>query len=177
MNHVPVIAPGACPGAHRNRTRQVLRHLARLAVAAVIVGLPGCGLFSTEHRVIGIINFDDSAWPLPRIPETATAGVPLEMAVWTLGICPLRQGDAEVEVDGRSAVVTPYDFLRTGDDFACPLIYRRFEHEATVVFEEPGTAEIVLVYSTGSTGELGPESHKGDGRKVYTVEVAEAGAT
>ena len=179
MNHLPIIAPGACLGAHRNRTRQVLRHLAGLAVAAVIVGLPGCGLFSPEHRVPGIIDFDDSAWPLPRIPETATAGVPLEMAVWTLDIGCIRQGDTEVEVDGRSAVVTPYDFLMTGDDVGCARYGPRFfEHEATVVFEEPGTAEIVLVYSTGPTGKpWHPESHKGDGRKVYTVEVVEAGAT
>lgn len=178
MNHLPIIPASTSPGAHPNRARQVLRHLARLAATIAIVGLPGCGLFSTEHRVIGIIDFDDSAWPLPRIPETATAGVPLEMVVSTMATGCYRQGGTEVEVDGRSAVVTPYDFLTTGGDAACPAPLGFFEHGATVVFEEPGTAEIVLVYSTGTTGKpWHTESHKGDGRKVYTVEVAEAGAT
>lgn len=83
-----------------------------------------------------------------------------------------RQGDTEVEVNGRSAVVTPYDILRTGDH-GCYDEGKFFEHRTTVVFEEPGTAEIVLVYST--SGANYPEGHKGDGRKVYTVEVAEAG--
>jgi len=173
MVHVPIIPPGPPPGAHPNRTRQVLRHLARMAVAVVIVGLTGC-LSVTEHRVIGIIDFDDSSWPLPRIPETATAGVPIEMTIWTMETGCYRQGDTEVEVDGRSAVLTPYDFLETGD-FGCPAYLFFFEHGATVVLEEPGTAEIVLVYSTGSTGRpWDPENHKGDGRKVYTVEVSPA---
>ena len=82
-----------------------------------------------------------------------------------------EQGNTEVEVNGRSAVVTPYDILTTGDH-GCFDIGNRFEHRTTVVFEEPGTAEIVLVYST--SGANYPGGHKGDGRKVYTVEVAEA---
>lgn len=47
-----------------------------------------------------------------------------------------------------------------------------FEHKASVVFPEPGTAEIALVYSTEGTWR--PEAQKGDGRKVYTVEVSPA---
>ena len=60
MYHVPIISPGPTPGPHPKRARQVLRRLARLAVAVVIVGLPGCGLSSperrVEHRVIGGID-------------------------------------------------------------------------------------------------------------------------
>ena len=165
MSHVPIIPHAATPSPHPKRSRQVLRRLARLAVA-VVIGLPGCGLFSPEDPVIGIIDFDHAAWPLPQIPETATAGVPLEMAIWTGGGGCYRQGYTEVEVDGRSAVVTPYDFRTTGGG-DCPLLLAIFEHRTTVVFKEPGTAEIVLVY----------RGERGVGRKAYTVEVAEAGST
>lgn len=173
MSHDLFIPHRPPPAAHPNRPRQVLRHLARLAVAVAIVGLPGCNRSSTdavEHRVIGTIDFSPGR-PLPQIPETATAGVPLEIVVTTRGAGCHRQGDTEVEVNGRSAVVTPYDILRTGDH-GCYDEGKFFEHRTTVVFEEPGTAEIVLVYSTGEANY--PEGHKGDGRKVYTVEVAEA---
>ena len=74
-----------------------------------------------HHQPDAIFN---GTMPEPRIPRTATAGVPIEMAV---------------------------------------------------VFEEPGTAEVVLVYSTRGLEWHKPEGHKGDGRKVFTVEVSEAG--
>ena len=173
MSHDLFIPHRPPPAAHPNRTRQVLRHLARLAVAVAIVGLPGCDSPRevVEHRVIGTIDFGPYGTP-PRIPETATAGVALEIVVTTRGAGCHKQGDTEVEVNGRSAVVTPYDILTTGYD-GCYDIGKHFEHRTTVVFEEPGTAEIVLVYSTSAANY--PEGHKGDGRKVYTVEVAEAG--
>ena len=44
---------------------------------------------------------------------------------------------------------------------------------ARVVFDEPGTAEIVLRYSTGSGWR--PQDYDGEGRRVFTVEVAAAG--
>lgn len=182
MNHVPIIPASTSPGPHPNPTRQVLRHLTRLAVAVVIVGLPGCGLSSPEepeHRVIGIIHFNGTM-PEPRIPRTATAGVPLEMAIWTGGGACYRQGDTEVAVNGRAAVVTPYD-LFTIADRDCPddgwcgtSPHALFDHRVTVVFEEPGTAEVALVYSTGLDW-YDPDGHEGDGRRVFTVEVSPAG--
>lgn len=171
MTHALFIPSAPSTGAHPKQARGALRRLARLAVAVAIVGLTGCGLFSTEHRVIGMASLDHSGWPLPQIPETATAGVPLEVVITTGGGGCHRQGDTEVEVNGRSAVLTPYDFLTTGYA-VCTDILVFFEHKAKVVFEEPGTAEVVLVYSTDGSS---PESHKGDGRKVYSVQVAEAG--
>lgn len=85
-------------------------------------------------------------------------------------------------VNGRAAVVTPYD-LFTIADRSCPAEGwcgtnpgALFEHKATVVFEEPGTAEVVLVYSTGrGWRDYRPEAHKGDGRKVFTVDVSPSG--
>ncbi len=154
--------------------RGALRLPGMLAVVIALVGLGGCGVVDpkTKHRVIGFIDFDDQHWPLPEVPETATAGVPIEMTIWTGETGCYGIGDTDVDVTGRTAEVTPYDYLTTGNH-ACTDHLAFFEHNATVVFPEPGTAEIVLVYSTDWARR--PEAHKGDGRKVYTVEVSPAG--
>lgn len=51
----------------------------------------------------------------------------------------------------------------------CTEELRFFEHTATLVFENPGTARVVLRYST-SGGRRNM-----DGRKVFGVEVLPAG--
>ncbi len=108
---------------------------------------------------------------LPEVPETATAGVPVEVTIWTVDLCGYRIGETEVAVTDRVAEVTPFDYL-TGDE-VCSLLYEgHFEHKAKVVFPEPGFANIVLVYST-AMGR--PESDNRDGRKVYSVKVSPAG--
>ena len=124
-------------------------------------------LVPDDASVIGYIDFSDIRGYEPQIPETATATVPLEMAVWTMGSGCHTGGDTEVAIEGRTAVVTPYDSLDFGAG-GCTEELKRFEHKATVVFSDPGIAEIVLRYSTNP-------SHKGVGRKVYTVEVSPAG--
>lgn len=123
-----------------------------------------------NHRVVGYIDFSDNYLPEFQIPETATANVPVEIAVWTLGGGCHDGGETEVAVNGRSAVVTPYDF-HSGHEI-CTDILQDFEHRTTVVFPNPGISEIVLRYSTRSGW---PSEHNMDGRKVYTVEVSPAG--
>ena len=171
MIHIPFIPSASSTRAHPKHARGALRPPGILALAVAIVGLTGCGLFSTEHRVIGIIDFDHSAWPLPEVPETATVGVPIEMTITTGGDGCYDIGETEVAVTGRIAEVTPFDYVTTGGG-VCVDLLAFFEHKATVVFPEPGTARIVLVYST-DWGR--PEVQEADGRKVYTVEVAPAG--
>ena len=117
--------------------------------------------------MIGVIEFGGEGWRLPEIPETATAGVPIEMTIWTGETGCYRNGETDVAVTGRITEVTPFDHVTTGN-VVCTNHLGWFEHKATVVFPEPGTAEIVLVYSTDW-------DHNGDGRKVYTVEVSPAG--
>ena len=187
MNHAPLNPPGPPAGAHTQSARSTIRHLTGLAVAIVTVALLGCDPRATDHHVIGLIPFDDPAysyWPLPQIPDTATAGVPLEMTIWTMySDCDgdMRGGETEVTALGRSAVVVPYDILTTYEggfpvtvnDPGCFGDLYDSEHKATVVFEEPGTAKIILLYSTDG-GHL-PEYFNADGRRVYTVEVTPAG--
>lgn len=177
MNPVP-FTPGVRSAAARpGRTRQVIRQLPVLAATIGVIALLGCeDPAPVEHRVIGIIDFDNPNWRLPQIPETATAMVPFEILVWTGGNSCHRAGGTQVSSWGRNAVVVPYDYRPfespTDNDLGCFTGRGLLRHSANVVFEEPGTAEIVLVYST--EGGWRPEHYKGDGRKVYTVEVAEA---
>ena len=167
MIHVPFIPSAPSARAHPERARGAPRLPGRLAAALAVVALGGCGVF--DSRVIGLIDFDDEGWPLPEIPETATAGVPIEMTIWTMETGCYRIGETEVAVAGRIAEVTPFDYVTTGA-FGCTDHLAFFEHKATVVFREPGTAEIVLRYSTWGR----PGDHNGDGRKVYAVEVVPA---
>ena len=74
---------------------------------------------------------------------------------------------AHDNVAGRRAEVTPYDF-QDRSAAGCTDELRRFEHMTTLVFQNPGTSEVVLRYSTN-------ELHNADGRKVFTVEVSPAG--
>ena len=171
MISVPFTPGIPSAGARPERKRQALRHLATLAVAIGAIGLLACeDPVSERGIVIGKIDFDDPAWPLPRIPETATVGVPVEIAVWTGGSGCYEYLDTRGGVDGRSATVIPHDYFIVG---GCSTHREFIEHRTTRIFDEPGTAEITLWFSDG--GAILREDHTGEGRKVYTVEVAEAG--
>lgn len=171
MNSVPFRPGTPSAGAQSGRGRQALRHLTGLAVAIGAIGLLGCeDPVSERGIVIGKIDFDDPAWPLPQIPDTATVGVPVEIAVWTGGSGCYEFAWTNGGVDGRSASVVPTDYFIVG---GCSSDRLFVEHRTTRVFDEPGTAEITLWFSDG--GAILREDHTGEGRKIYTVEVAEAG--
>ena len=165
-------APPAPPDTPTPKKLRPPRRPGILLLAIGAVALPACDA-GEEHRVVGYVDLTgDLANNEPQVPETATASVPMPITLWTTGGGCHRRGDTEVSVDGRSAVVTPYDFVRVGG-FVCTDILVVFEHRTTVVFDEPGTAQIVVRYSTGE--RFLPHDHDGAGRKVYTVEVAPAG--
>ena len=156
---------------HPIRKRPALRHLTKLAVAIGAAGLLACEEQELERgAVVGKIDFDDPTWPLPQIPETATVGAPVEIAVWTGGSGCYEYYRTAGGVDGRSAMVRPMDYFIVG---GCSTDREFVEHRTTRVFEEPGTAEITLWYSDG--GAISREDHNGEGRKVYTVTVSPAG--
>ena len=173
MNSVPFTPRVRSARAHPIRKRPVLRHLTKLAVAIGAIGLLACEDPAVESGiVVGKIDFDDPAWPLPQIPETATVGVPVEIAVWTGGSGCYEHYSTAGGVDGRSAWVRPVDIFTIG---GCSTDREFVEHRTTRIFEEPGTAEITLWYSDG--GAISREDHNGEGRKVYTVAVSPAGQT
>ena len=161
-----------CPSAraHPIRTRPVLLHLTKLVVAIGATGLLACDDPELSRGiVIGKIDFDDPTWRLPEIPETATVGVPVEIAVWTGGSGCYEYSRTAGGVDGRSAKVIPIDTFIVG---GCSTDPRFVEHRTTRIFEEAGTAEITIHYTAG--GAVSRSDHRGDQRKVYTVAVSPA---
>lgn len=82
----------------------------------------------------------------------------------------MENGHTATAVSRRSAEVTPHDLLTWGPDLVCTADLRYYRHEANVVFRNPGTAEIVLRYSTARGWR--PDHFGGDGRKAYTVVVS-----
>lgn len=170
MNILPFTPHLRSARAHPKR-RPVILHLTKLAVAIGAIGLLACDdLELSRGMVVGKIDVDDPAWRLPEIPETATVGVPLEIAVWTGGSGCYEHLRTAGGVDGRSATVIPLDTFIVG---GCSTDPQFVEHRTTRVFEEPGTAEITIHY-TGAEA-ISREDHKGDRRKVYTLAISPAG--
>ncbi len=163
MTRLPSFPARPSPDTRPRDIHQVSRRAGRflVAVAAVALACDNPGAPPEENRVIGNVVFGDDMEP--RIPQTATAGVPLEITIWTAGNGGYRAADTEVAYSGRSAVVTPYDYT---DPSVLTDDLRYMEHRTKVVFDDPGTAEIVLVFRTG----LGYPGRR-YGSKAYTVEV------
>ena len=177
MNSIPFTSRIPSADAHPTRTHQVLRHLTMLAVAIGAVGLLAC-VDPEDGRgdpVIGHIpaqGFADPAYQ-PQIPDTVTAGVRFEVTFWTWGGGCMENGYTVSTFGGRSAEVTPYDLLTWGPDVVCTMELDYYRHQVNLFFQNPGTAEIVLRYSTA--GGWTPDDFDGDGRRVYTVEVSPSG--
>ena len=176
VNPAPLNPPGPPAGAHPKPARGAFRHLARLAAAIVAVPLIGCDPEDGRgDPVIGHIpaqGFADPAYQ-PQIPDTVTAGVLFEMTFWTWGGGCMENGYTTSSFGGRSAEVTPYDLLTWGPDVVCTMELDYYRHQVNLFFQNPGTAEIVLRYSTA--GGWTPDDFDGDGRRVYTVEVSPSG--
>lgn len=166
----PPLPSGTAP-----RTPRALGRPGILLLAVGAAAMPACDVQpdppGEEHRVVGFVDLTGDLEP--QIPETATASVPVPITLWTTGGGCHRGGDTEVSVEGRTAVVTPYDFVLAGPGVVCTLPLLLFAHRTTVVFNEPGTAYVVVRYSTGE--HFPPHGHDGAGRKSYLVEVAPAG--
>ena len=168
----PARAKRTRPAPRRSKcSRGSVRTLPGVLVALAVAASVGCDdgpVVVDPYRFVGHIDFSDIRDLEPRIPGTATASVPIQVTVWTSGGGCHRPGETEVTVDGRTAVVTPYDWFHSSTGI-CTDDIKYFEHNATVTFTDPGTAEIVLRYSTDF------HNRTGDGRKTYTVEVSPAG--
>lgn len=112
-------------------------------------------------RVVGAWNGQ------AQIPDTMTAGVPSEIVIWTHGGGCVTRGETEVDIAGRSALVIPYDYLGSEEASCGILPLLTFKHRAHVVFDDPGTAEITIAYSSDGW------YLRRYGYWVYTVEVVQ----
>lgn len=167
--------------------RTIMRGL-RGTLALAVIASGGTHIACEESCECGSIRTIGQVYGIPQIPQTATAGVPVEISFRTVGGGCYFGGDplANTEVEyGREgggswvAVVTPYDLvmetLVTGDGASCCSnctdIQRMFEHKVNVVFRDPGTARIMVAHRAE---RIGPPD---DPTKVfvYAVEVSPAG--
>ena len=161
MTRLPSSPAPPSPDTRPRDIHQVSRRAGRFLVAVAAAAFVACenpGAPLEDNRVIGEVMFGDGMEP--RIPQTATAGVPLEITIWTIGNGGYRAAGTEVAYSDRSTVVvTPYDYMnpsvRTDD-------LRYMEHRTKVVFDDPGTAEIVLVFRTNlpQPGRYGSRAYK-----------------
>lgn len=143
---------------------RIRRLLGILPVVISSAALPACDDPNAVEAIRVVGALDDKQ---VQIPDTMTAGVPSEIALWTNISGCWTGGETEVAITGRSALVIPYDY----QDFGAPQCGTHaivsFKHTTNVVFDDPGTAEITIAYS-----------HDGRylrryGFKVYTVEVTQ----
>lgn len=123
---------------------------ARPAVGGCVVLLAlaaaGCSpllLEDEEERVVATIShYGDPA--RVEIPDAVTRGVAFDVAVTSYGGGCVSQGDTEVEVQGSSAVVTPYDIELRPRNGACTDDLRLYRHVAQVRFDTPGQAVVTV---------------------------------
>lgn len=156
------------PYSLRKRARRTSHPLCRLLVAGAAVAPGACAdvLDVQEFRVVGEHN-PNRPYEDTEVPRAMNAGRPSEITIWTTGNGCVRGGDTEITIEGRTAVVTPYDIVKVGN-FGCYDILNIFEHKVNVAFDEPGICTVVFRYSTygGRPGERDV-----DGWDVYEVEV------
>lgn len=175
MTRIPSSPPVPPPAPVRRARRGSRFHLCRMFVAAGAVALLACeSADPPEPRdvsIVGHIDFSDMDGFEPRIPKTATAGVPAEIVFWTIGGgCERVIDHTEVALSRGSAVVTPYNILWVHP--VCTDDLRYLKHRATLVFDEPGSRRVVLRYATSYSPK---RDRTADGQEEYIVEVSPAG--
>jgi hypothetical protein len=114
--------------------------LVAIAALLLLTRCPAATAPRDDVRVLGAIagyNQDD-----PRIRITTAPGV-ATVTVTTYGGGCHRKGETEVQLRGRKAVITPYDYTAPpGSVCTQPLL--AFQHVATLDFGAPGGAHIVV---------------------------------
>ena len=120
-----------------------MRPTGLLVAAGLLMG--ACGIFGPdEERVIGRIDSDSD--PMFIVPDSVAVGQAFTVTVVTGGDSCYRNGDTEVRIEGNIAVVTPYDFRRNAD--VCFSLLQFFDHQATILFDVTGGAQVKLRAST-----------------------------
>lgn len=122
-----------------------MNRISSLLSTAVAVTLAACGVAEPlEDRLVGILVLEDGA-PVVDVPDTVRAGTPFEVSVITVGGACIRRDDTDVEVDGATATVTPWDrFAIPRPGFGCLPSTSTLDHTASVTFSSPGAATVVV---------------------------------
>lgn len=104
------------------------------------------------ERVVGIVEIGGEQAPPVEAPEAVAAGIPFTATVVTFGSGTCTRPDgAELEITGLEAEITPYDleyrgpWEKGGYAIACTDDLAPYPREISLVFDEPGDAEIVVI--------------------------------
>ena len=112
------------------------------AVTALLVSCDAV-LGPNEELVVGTVAFYNSPIVI-ELPDTVSASVPFVVRVRTYGGGCERIGPTETTVDELTALVTPYDYTRIGDDVICTMILKRFDHEVLLRLEIVGEGTVTI---------------------------------
>jgi hypothetical protein len=123
-----------------------LMRAASLAPLALL--MVGCTsiLGRDQHRYVGqVIRIE--------IPDTVGAGQAFDVVVHTGGPdgCWTKDG-TDVKGSGMEATITPYDVHDTSPDITCPQSPVEFLHTASLTFNEPGNARVLVTSRDSSRG-------------------------
>ncbi len=94
----------------------------------------------------GVLELDGRPVDI-KTPTTASVGVPITLAFYTVGGGCTRTGPTSASVDGLVAVIQPFDSVVTElpPNWGCPMDLRGLEHTATVRFASAGTATVQVL--------------------------------
>ena len=98
-----------------------------------------------QVKVVGVIDGLAAGAPQVEVPTTVQAGQAFTVTVTTSGLNGCWElHDTEVDVDGATAVVTPYDLEYRGNEYGCTSMTLTFQHTASVTFATPGGARVEI---------------------------------
>jgi hypothetical protein len=127
-----------------------------IAVGLVAMAFAGCRDSSGPSPILerrqGVLSLGNT--PSTTVPGDGTVGVPIPLAIVTVGGGCMRQGDTDVRVGGLAADVTPYDsvYVYLPPQMACTSDLRYYTHQTSVVFDAIGVATVRI------HGRAGPGS-------------------
>ena len=118
-----------------------------MLIAGLVLGVAAsaCGIAEPiEDRLVGILHEQDGV-PAVLVPGQAEVAQPFEVTVRTVGGACIRKGETEVEIEGQTATVTPYDrYAIPRPGLGCLPSASTIEHTVLVTFEGAGDATVVV---------------------------------
>jgi hypothetical protein len=118
--------------------------LPRRAGALLLLACAACSATEPDHTVRepAIVELHQTSAEI-TVPATAVAGQPFTVVVQTIGPSSCTHpGDTQVTLGTATADLAPFDLFRRGPGVACAQMVYRLQHEAQVVFAQPGTATV-----------------------------------
>ena len=112
--------------------------------------LAGCATSQLTWRLLpSVIEPPNPKATAIQVPDSAMAGAPMTIVVWTKGGGCMRKGRTEVTQRDRVATIRLFDsvLVRQPDDYACPSVLWFARNVFVVQFSHPG-AGVVRVMGT-----------------------------